>query len=228
MDYTKERQEIVNYGKQLVDNHLTTGTGGNLSIYVPDDKKMLISPSGIPYYDTKIEDVVVMDLDGNILEGNCKPSSEWEMHSMFYRNDTGVRSVVHAHSDYAAACSTFHISIPALHYAAADAAKAIKTTEYKIYGSHELAVEAYKVMGDNHGILLANHGLLANGSTINKAMATAVNIEWLCKLYILAKSAGQPNPLSDNQLKDVSKKFDNYGQKGETIEEIQNDIKKHA
>lgn len=227
MDYIKERQDIVNYGKKLVDEHLTTGTGGNLSIYIPEDKKMLISPSGIPYYDTKPEDVVVMDLDGNILEGNCKPSSEWEMHSMFYRHDSGVKSVVHAHSDYATACSTLHMNIPALHYAAADATKSIKTTEYKIYGSHEIAEEAYKVMDNNHGILLANHGLLANGSSIKRAMATAVTIEWLCKLFVLAKSAGNPHPLSDEQLDAVAKKFENYGQTDETKEQIQVDIKKH-
>lgn len=228
MDYTNERQQIVDYGKQLVDNHLTTGTGGNLSIYIPEDNKMLISPSGVPYYDTKLEDVVVMDLDGNILEGECKPSSEWEMHSMFYRHDAGVKAVVHAHSDYAAACSTYHKDIPALHYAAADATRSIKTTEYKIYGSHELAEEAFKVMGKNHGILLANHGLLANGTSMKQAMATAVNIEWLCKLYILAKSAGEPNPLNDSQLDDVAKKFENYGQSKESLDQIQKDIKAHA
>lgn len=228
MDYMKERQDIVDYGKQLVDNHLTTGTGGNLSIYVPEDKKMLISPSGVPYYDTKPEDVVVMDLDGNILEGDCKPSSEWEMHSMFYRHDTGIRSVVHAHSDYATACATLHVDVPAIHYCVGDVAKVIRCTQYKIYGSHEIAEEAYKVMGNNHGIILANHGLLANGSSISSAMSAAVNVEWLCKLYILAKSAGEPHALSDKEMDEVAVKFGNYGQTGESMEEVQKDIKAHA
>ncbi|PMD67880.1 class II aldolase/adducin family protein [Companilactobacillus nuruki] len=227
MDYIEERQQIVDYGKKLVDERLTTGTGGNLSIYLPEEDKMLISPSGVPYYETQLEDIVVMDLKGNILEGDLKPSSEWEMHSMFYRNDSDIKSVVHAHSDYATACSTLHISIPALHYAAADACKSIRTTEYRIYGSHELAEEAFDVMRNDHGILLANHGLLATGTSIKQAMSTAVNIEWLCKLYILAKSVGQPCPLTDNQLEKVAHKFENYGQTGKCRDDIQNDIKMH-
>ncbi len=86
MDYIKERKQIVEYGKQMITNHLTTGTGGNLSIYIPEKKVMLISPSGIDYYKTKLEDVVVMDLDGHVLEGKRKPSSEYELHSIFYKN----------------------------------------------------------------------------------------------------------------------------------------------
>ena len=76
MDYIEERKKIVEYGKQMITNNLTTGTGGNLSIYIPEKKVMLISPSGIDYFKTKPEDVVVMDLDGNVLEGDKKPSSE--------------------------------------------------------------------------------------------------------------------------------------------------------
>lgn len=212
MDYIKERQEIVEYGKQMIANHLTTGTGGNLSIYLPEKKVMLISPSGIDYYQTKPEDIVVMDLDGNVLEGNRKPSSEYELHSIFYRHNPEVRSVVHAHADYATACACLRINIPPLHYIMADIGDEIRCTNYKIYGSKEIAEEAYRVMGKNKGILLANHGLLAIGKDLPSAMGIARNIELMCKLYVISSSIGNPVILSKDEMAAVAKKFQTYGQ----------------
>lgn len=212
MDYLEERKQIVEYGKKLVDNRLTTGTGGNLSIYVPKDKVMLISPSGIDYYKTKLEDVVVMDLDGNILEGDCKPSSEFAMHSIFYKRNPKVLSVIHAHADFASAMSTLEKDIPPLHYVIGDIGKKIVCTDYKIYGSPEIAEEAYKKMGNNHGILLANHGLLATGGSIASALSIATEIEWICKLYVYANVVGKPVILNDEQMDAVIKKFGTYGQ----------------
>lgn len=203
---------IVEYGKKLVDEELTTGTGGNLSIYVPEDKVMLISPSGINYYDTKLEDVVVMDLAGHIKEGKRKPSSEYAMHSVFYKNKPGVLSVIHAHADFATAMSCLRKNVPPIHYAIANMTKELKCTNYKIYGSPEIAKEAYRVMGDDNGILLANHGLLATGGSIEAALANAVNIEFLCKLYVYASAVGKPVALTEAEMDAVTKKFQNYGQ----------------
>ncbi|WP_242368112.1 L-fuculose-phosphate aldolase [Lactobacillus intestinalis] len=212
MDYIEERKKIVEYGKQMITNNLTTGTGGNLSIYIPEKKVMLISPSGIDYFKTKLEDVVVMDLYGNVLEGGKKPSSEYELHSIFYRHNPEVRAVVHAHADYATACACLRINIPPLHYIMADIGDELRCTDYKIYGSSEIAQEAYRVMGKNKGILLANHGLLAIGKDIDSAMGIARNIEMMCKLYIRASSIGNPVILSKEEMAAVKKKFETYGQ----------------
>ena len=173
---------------------------------------MLISPSGIDYFKTKPEDVVVMDLDGNVLEGDKKPSSEYELHSIFYRHNPEVRAVVHAHADYATACACLRINIPPLHYIMADIGDELRCTDYKIYGSPEIAQEAYRVMGKNKGILLANHGLLAIGKDIDSAMGIARNIEMMCKLYIRASSIGNPVILSKEEMAAVKKKFETYGQ----------------
>lgn len=212
MDYIEERKKIVEFGKKLVDERLTTGTGGNLSIYVPKDKVMLISPSGINYYDTKLEDVVVMGLDGHIKEGDCKPSSEYAMHSIFYKNKPGVLSVIHAHADFATAMSCLRKNVPPIHYVIADMCRELKCTDYKIYGSPEIAEEAYRVMGDDNGVLLANHGLLATGGSIESALGNAVNIEFLCKLYVYASAVGNPVALTNEEMDSVARKFQNYGQ----------------
>ena len=97
------REQIVSYGNRLIEDGLTVGTAGNISVYDPESGYMAISPSGIPYADTLPEDIVIMDLHGNILEGDRKPSSESALHSAFYLADIGAQAVVHAHSMY---CTT--------------------------------------------------------------------------------------------------------------------------
>ncbi|EPC85939.1 class II aldolase/adducin family protein [Lacticaseibacillus paracasei] len=212
MDYIEERTKIVEFGKKLIEERLTTGTGGNLSIYVPEDKVMLISPSGINYKETKLEDVVVMDLDGNVKEGIRKPSSEFAMHSIFYKNDPEVRSVVHCHSDFATAMACLNKDIPPLDYVIGDIGKTIKCTKYQIYGSPEIAEEAYETMGRDKGILLANHGSLAIGKSIEAAMGISKEIEFICKIFTYASAVGKPVILNDEQMDAVIEKFGTYGQ----------------
>ena len=82
----KEREQIVEYGKKLIETNLTKGTGGNLSIFNREKQLICISPSGIDYFKTRAEDVVVLDLDGNKVDGDRDPSSEYDMHRIFYKN----------------------------------------------------------------------------------------------------------------------------------------------
>ena len=91
------RSEIVEYGKKVLSEGLTKGTAGNLSVYDPETGYMAISPSGIGYFDTKPEDVVIMDLKGNVIEGNKKPSSEHMLHAVIYECRPNARAVVHMH-----------------------------------------------------------------------------------------------------------------------------------
>ena len=98
MKYIEERKQLVKYGKQLLVDNLTTGTGGNLSIFIREDNVMLITPSGVPYNETTEEDIVLMTLEGDVLEGSKKPSSEYDMHRIFYQKTPHINSVVHTHS----------------------------------------------------------------------------------------------------------------------------------
>ena len=97
------RQKVVDYGNQLISSGLTIGTAGNISMYDPETGYMVISPSGIPYAKTTAEDVVVMDLQGNIVDSKRTPSSEHSLHAAFYLEKPDARAVVHAHSMY---CTT--------------------------------------------------------------------------------------------------------------------------
>lgn len=207
-----EREKIIKYGKKLVESGLTKGTGGNLSIYNPEEGLMAISPSGIDYFDIRLEDIVVMDLEGNMVEGHRKPSSEYEMHKIFYEKRDDIYSVVHCHSVYSTTLSILREDIPASHYMIALAGKNVRCAEYATYGTKELADNAFKAMKDRYGVLLANHGLLTGADCIENAFNTAEELEYVAETYYRAKSIGEPVILSDEEMEKMQKKFKTYGQ----------------
>lgn len=117
----EEREQIVEYGKKMSADRLTSGTSGNISIYNAEKGYMAISPSGIGYFDVKPEDVVIMDLDANIVDGDKKPSSEWALHTAMYKTKPECRAVVHTHSMYCTVFATLRQPLRAAHYVIADA-----------------------------------------------------------------------------------------------------------
>jgi L-fuculose-phosphate aldolase len=207
-----ERKKIMEFGRKLVDSGLTKGTGGNLSIYNPEENLMAISPSGIPYYDIRLEDIVVMDLDGNMVEGHRQPSSEYEMHKIFYKNRKDILSVVHCHSIYSTTISILREDLPASHYMIALAGKNVRCADYATYGTQELADNAFEAMKDRYGVILANHGLLTGADCIENAFNTAEELEYVAETYYRAKSIGNPVILDDKEMKIMQEKFKTYGQ----------------
>lgn len=116
MIFQDEREQIIEYGKKLIQSNLTKGTGGNISIFIRDKKLMAITPSGIDYFKLKPEDIIIMDLDGSIVDGTQKPSSEYSMHQIFYKNRDDINSVVHVHSTYSTTLACMNWDLPALNY----------------------------------------------------------------------------------------------------------------
>lgn len=212
MRYTEERKQLVKYGKQLLVDKLTTGTGGNLSIFIREDNVMLITPSGVPYNETKEEDIVLMTLEGDVLEGNKKPSSEYDMHRIFYKKTPHINSVVHTHSEFATVFACLHEDILPLHYIIGSVGNRIRCCSYETFGTEDLAEVAFKEMREDKGILLGNHGVLAIGEDLSSAFSVAKDIEFIARLYYRAKSIGTPVLLNEEQLAEVIDKFDTYGQ----------------
>lgn len=209
----KERELVAAYGRKMSADRLCTGTSGNISIYVPEQGLMAISPSGIGYFDTRPEDVVVTDLEARIVEGTRKPSSEWALHTLFYKHKPHIRSVVHTHSIY---CTTFAVlgrPLQAVHYAIADAGAAeIPCAPYYPFGTAELAEAAVETAGNCDAVLLGNHGLVACGRDIAGAYGLALNLEYVAELQYRALCVGTPNILSKDQMADVMERFRSYGQ----------------
>ena len=206
----QEKEQVVRYGKKLIDRRLTTGSGGNISVYNREKNLVAISPSGLDYYETTPEDIVILDMDGNLVEGKHRPSSEAGMHLAFYKNRADVSGIVHTHSKFATAIACMGWELPAVHYLIGMAGHRVKCTGYATYGSDELAKEALETIGDSNAVLLANHGLIALGEDVDRAFSTAEHLEFVSEVYYLTKTLGTPNILSDEDMDEVMKKFGTY------------------
>ena len=208
------REEIVEYGKRMAADGLTLGTAGNISVYDPELGYMAISPSGIPYSDTKPEDVVIMDLHGNIVEGDRKPSSEFALHSVFYLTDIGAKAMVHTHSMYCTILACMGEPLRSVHYAIAEAGTdVIPLVPYHTYGTPELAQATAKALeGGNRGVLLANHGMCASGVSLKNAYGLALTMEWCAQVQWRCLSAGKMNVLAREQMEVVMEHYKTYGQ----------------
>ena len=206
----QEKELVVRYGKKLIDRRLTTGSGGNISVYNREKNLVVISPSGLDYYETTPEDIVILDIDGNIVEGKHRPSSEAGMHLAFYKNRADVSGIVHTHSKFATAIACMGWELPAVHYLIGMAGHRVKCTGYATYGSDELAKKALETIGDSNAVLLANHGLIALGEDVDRAFSTAEHLEFVSEVYYLTKTLGTPNILSDEDMDEVMKKFGTF------------------
>lgn len=212
MIYLKERKDIIEYGNTMLEMGLTKGTGGNLSVFIRSENKMLITPSGIEYHKIKPEDIVLMDLEGNVLEGEIKPSSEFEMHSEIYKNRDDIDAIIHTHATYTTAVSCLNIDLPAVHYLiAVGGGKDVKCAKYATFGTPELAVNARIAMEGRKAVLLANHGLLAGAKNLANALNITDELEFVSQLYLLTMN-NNPVILSDGEMELMVKKFASYGQ----------------
>lgn len=207
----EERKLIVEYCNKLIESGLTVGTGGNISIYNRELGYMAISPSGVKYHKMTPEDVVVMDLNSNVIEGDLKPSSEYEMHTVVYKNRDDVDSMIHTHALYATTISCLNESLPAVHYLLGFAGgKDIRCAEYATYGTKEIAENALKAMKGRNAVLLANHGINVVGKGIEKTFSITEQLEFCCRLYWQTKSMGNPKILSEEEMDKMVVKFNSY------------------
>nr|WP_276937973.1 class II aldolase/adducin family protein [Helcococcus sueciensis] len=215
----KERKEIADYLKKMLESGLTKGTSGNISIFDRKNGYIAISPSGMNYEEIIPEDVVVIDLDKNIIEGNRKPSSESDLHIAIYKSKPEANSVVHTHSMFCTVLSTLNMPIKSVHYVIADCGSAeVPVAPYRIYGSEDLAISVVNTIGKSNACLLANHGMVACGDNLKSAFGLASTCEWVAEIQWRALSIGTPNYLSDNQIIEVEEKFKTYGQNSELNE----------
>lgn len=206
----EERELVVEYGKKLITHKLTTGSGGNVSILNKEKQLVAISPSGEDYFETKAKDVVIVDLDGNVVDGEKRPSSELGMHLIFYKNRNDISAIVHTHSIFATTIASMGWSLPAVHYLVGLAGTDVKCAKYATYGSKELAENALEAIGNRNAVLLQNHGLIALGEDLQGAFSTAEHLEFVSELYYRTKNLGEPNILTDEQMGEVMKKFGTY------------------
>lgn len=207
------RYEIIEYGKKLINTNLTKGTGGNLSVYDRKNNTMAITPSGIDFFEIEPEDIVIMDLEGNVIEGEREPSSEWFMHAIFYKNREDIDAVIHGHTMYATVLACLRWELPATHYMIAVAGPTVRCAEYATYGSRQLAYNALEAMKDRKATFLANHGIIAGSNDLLNAFNVVEEIEYCSEVYYRAKSIGEPVILDSDEMVIMHEKFKTYGQR---------------
>lgn len=207
------RDQLIAYGKKLVETNLTKGTGGNLSIFDREAGHMAITPSGINFFEIQPEDIVIMTLDGDIVEGERTPSSEWVMHKIFYENREDIDAMIHAHTMYATVMATLRWDLPPSHYMVAVAGKNVRVADYATYGTPELAENAYEAMKDRRAVLLANHGIIAGAQDLLNAFNIVEEVEYCSEVHIKAKSVGEPVILDDAEMTHMLERFETYGQR---------------
>lgn len=187
---------------------------GNVSART--DAGFLITPSGLPYAQTTPEDLIELSLDGMVLSGARKPSSEWPFHAAIYRARPEAQAIVHTHSPRATALSCTRRGIPAFHYMIALCGGAdIRCADYATFGTPELAENAVRALEGRKAVLLANHGVIALGASLAGAHQIVAEVENLAGQYLDILAAGlEPVILDAAEMARVSAKFAGYGKVG--------------
>lgn len=195
------RKEIVFYGQQMLKQGLTKHTGGNLSVRDPNTGLIAIKPTSIPYELIRPEDVSVINIDGEVIEGK-PPSSEWPMHTLIFKRMPQVGAIVHTHSFYATACSVAGVDIPLIsHELAAFCSEPVKSAPFEIPGTVALGESALQYLKQNDVVILSHHGPLAVGVNLWHAFDVACAVEQAAFFLFAAKIlSGEALPIPQKGL----------------------------
>ncbi|MEM7299713.1 MAG: class II aldolase/adducin family protein [Pseudomonadota bacterium] len=215
-EHRKEREEICNAMVTLDDWGLNRGSSGNVSMRVGDH--MLITPSGVPPHDITPETIASMPLsaDGDQWSGPLAPSVEWHFHKALLKQRPEFGAIVHTHAPFSTILADARKPIPAIHYMmAAFGGTDIPVSGYARYGSAELSVHVLQAMEDRCGCLIANHGMLVGGDTLQKTLWLAAELEALAHQYWHLLAIGGGHVLSADEIAETAAGFEEYGPRSE-------------
>jgi L-fuculose-phosphate aldolase len=215
---TSERRLIAEHGRRMTSDRLVVGTSGNLSIRTGD--LVAVTPTGHAYETLTPELVCVHRLDGSAVEAELAPTSELPIHQLIYRH-TDAAAVVHTHSTAATVVSTLVDELPTIHYILAVMGGPIRVAPYARFGSPELADNVLRAIEGRSGVLLANHGAVTYGPTIEAAYDRALYLEWVAEVWLRAHAlapAFTPRILQEAEMADVYAKIQSaYGTTGRPL-----------
>ncbi|WP_010917706.1 class II aldolase/adducin family protein [Thermoplasma volcanium] len=198
--YEKEKEQVVEACRRIAQDGLTVGSWGNISVRA-DDGKIAITPSGKNYNKTEKEDIVITSIDGDILEGHLTPSSERLMHYEIYRKRSDVKAIVHTHSVYSSILSVVDDDLPAItEDVIMILGRSVRVAKYAMTGTVDLAKNVVEALGDSNATIMKNHGAVAVGKDIDRAMAAAYVLEKSAKIYVMAKLLGKVSAVPDDDV----------------------------
>ena len=204
------RNEIIRTALRMNELGINQGKSGNVSARI--ENGFLVTPTGIAYEETRPEQIVSMRMDGSH-EGSVLPSSEWRFHRDIYAARAEINAIVHSHAPYATTLACMDRGIPPFHYmVAAAGGNDIRCAPYATFGTQSLSDHVINALQDRRACLMSHHGMIACGENLQKALALAVEVESLARMYWQALQIGEPALLSEAEMRVVIDKFRIYGQ----------------
>ncbi len=214
--YESEKQSVIDAALEIKAAELIHLTGGNVSIRLPNGD-ILVTPSGMAYETMTPDQILVMDLNGNIIEGTLRPSVDTVALLHIYKNMPNVNAIIHTHQPYATAVGLIADELPAITTTLCNACKGpVKVAPYSSPASLDMGVETVEHIGDKLAIILKHHGVITVGKDLDQALYSAIYLEDTAKGYLAAYAAvGKENirQLTQEQTKHAVEIFDDYGQK---------------
>lgn len=187
------KRSVLETAKKAYREKLMAGTSGNMSMYYREKGWMVITPSSYDYEIMEEKDIVVTDLEGQVVEGCHMPSSEWRMHAEIYKHLSHVKAVVHTHSPYATSFAVNHQEIPVVLIEMIPFLKGkLEVSPYAAHGSAQVGLNAVPILERKNACLMANHGVVAVGETMEAAYVNSVYVEDTARIYHMALQSGNP------------------------------------
>lgn len=210
-DTAETRAAIIDTCRAMNATGINQGTSGNVSVRAGD--RMLITPSATDYDAMTPDMIVSLPLDSDRMPARGPaPSSEWRFHKRLLGDKPRMHAVVHAHPPHCTALAVTRQAIPACHYMiAAFGGNTVPVADYALFGGADLADAVGAAMRNRHGCLMANHGAVVVGETLQKALWRMVELEALARVYTLASGIGEPEILTDAQIDAALAAFAGYG-----------------
>jgi L-ribulose-5-phosphate 4-epimerase len=210
--YEKEKQAVINTALTIKEYGLVALAGGNVSMRMPDGN-ILVTPSGTYYETMKPEDVLMMDIDGNIKEGTLKPSVDTIALLYIYKHMPEVNAIIHTHQVYATAVGLIEDKLPAVTTTLSNVTLGeVNVAPYSSPASLNMGIETVENINGKRAVILKHHGVVTVGGTLKEAMYAAIYMEETAKAYLAAKAAGTPAVLTQEQSDNAAEIFKEVGQ----------------
>ncbi len=213
-DSVELRAAVIRTARAMNASGINVNKSGNVSVRCRRGARpgFLVTPSGVPYDALDTEDIVFVDDEGRPV-GRREPSSEWRFHAAIFAARPELAAIVHTHSPHATALACHGLPIPSFHYMVAVAGGSdIRCADYATFGTQELADNAVAALAGRRACLLAHHGVIACGTSLDAAFALAVEVENLARTYLLVRGLGEPRLLDAAEMERVVQRFATYGQ----------------
>ncbi len=211
--FEKEKRAIIDAALAMKEYRLIALSGGNVSLKI-DDGHILVTPSGMGYEGMVEDDIIVVDIDENVVEGERRPSVDTTALLYIYKNMPEVKAVIHTHQVYATAVGLIGDKLPCAVTTLANATLGeITVAPYSSAASLEMGIESVENLNGKRAVILKNHGVITVGGTLKEALYAAVYLEDAAKTYLVARSVGEVSILDEEQVQVAVDVFSNYGQK---------------